>query len=164
MIGRQFLSQAEKEILFKVVVQAIPTYSMSIFMLPKSLCKEINAIMQRFWWGHKDKENKIHWISWARLGRSKAEGGLGFIDLICFNTDLLVKQCWRLIQNPNGLAAKIIRAKYFPHESFYESKIGNIPSYAWRSLLSAKDLMREGVIWRIGDRTQVKIWGDCWVP
>jgi hypothetical protein len=55
----KFLSQAGREILLKVVVQAIPTYSMGIFLLPKELCKEINSIMQRFWWGHKENEKKI---------------------------------------------------------------------------------------------------------
>jgi hypothetical protein len=48
----KFLSQAGKEILLKVVIQAIPTYSMSVFSLPKALCKEINSLMQKFWWGH----------------------------------------------------------------------------------------------------------------
>jgi hypothetical protein len=45
----KFLSQASKEVLLKAVVQAIPMYSMSMFLLPKSLCKEINPIVQRFW-------------------------------------------------------------------------------------------------------------------
>jgi hypothetical protein len=47
----KFLSQAEKEILIKVVVQAIPTYSMSIFQLPKNLCSILSSTMCRFWWG-----------------------------------------------------------------------------------------------------------------
>jgi hypothetical protein len=44
----KFLSQADKEILIKAIVQAIPTYSMSVFLLPISLCKELNVLMQRF--------------------------------------------------------------------------------------------------------------------
>jgi hypothetical protein len=47
----KFLSQAGNEIFLKATVQAIPTYTMSIFMLSKTLCKDINSIMQRFWWG-----------------------------------------------------------------------------------------------------------------
>jgi hypothetical protein len=43
-----FLSQAGKEILIKAVIQAIPMYSMSVFLFPLSLCKELNSLMQRF--------------------------------------------------------------------------------------------------------------------
>jgi hypothetical protein len=160
----KFMSQAGKEVLLKAVVQAIPTYSMSLFLLPKSLCKEINSIMQRFWWGHKENEKKIHWMSWEKLGRSKAQGGLGFRDLVCFNKALLAKQGWRIIQNPEGIVATVLKAKYFPHGTFLEAKEGNRPSLVWRSLLAANNLLKDGLIWRIGDGRSVKIWGDRWLP
>jgi hypothetical protein len=47
----KFLSQAGKEILIKAIVQAIPTYSMSVFLFLISLCKELNALMQHFFVG-----------------------------------------------------------------------------------------------------------------
>ncbi|XP_059451225.1 uncharacterized protein LOC132182030 [Corylus avellana] len=53
----KFLSQAGKEILLKAVIQAIPTYSMSIFLLPKGLCTEINSLMQKLWWGHQENDS-----------------------------------------------------------------------------------------------------------
>jgi hypothetical protein len=45
----KFLFQARNEILLEPVIQAIPTHSMSVFLLPKELCEEINSIMQKFW-------------------------------------------------------------------------------------------------------------------
>ena len=56
----KFLSQARKEILIKAVLQAIPTYCMSILLLPKKLCKDLNGLMQSFWWWSKNNEKKIH--------------------------------------------------------------------------------------------------------
>ncbi|XP_059436514.1 uncharacterized protein LOC132169501 [Corylus avellana] len=160
----KFLSQAGKEILIKAVLQAIPAYSMSIFLLPKTLCSELNGIMQKFWWGHKDNVKKIHWMSWEKMGRSKANGGMGFRDLICFNMALLAKQGWRIIQNPDSLVGRILKAKYFSRSSLLEAKIGSRPSFAWRSLLAATVLLREGMIWRIGNGQSVNIWGSKWIP
>lgn len=64
----KFLSQVGKEILLKAVIQAISSYSMSVFLLLMGLYKEINSMMQKFWWGHKENDSKIHWMSWKKLG------------------------------------------------------------------------------------------------
>ena len=55
----KLLSIGGKEVLIKVVVQAIPTYTMSCFQLPKGLCDEMEGMMRRFWWGQRQKETKI---------------------------------------------------------------------------------------------------------
>ena len=47
----KLLSQAGKEILIKLVVQAIPTYIMSCFKLPLELCAYIESLTRKFWWG-----------------------------------------------------------------------------------------------------------------
>jgi hypothetical protein len=160
----KFLSQAGKEILLKAVIQAIPTYSMSVFLLPQKLCMDINSMMQKFWWGHKENDSKIHWMSWKKLGSSKSNGGMGFRDLRCFNTALLAKQGWRLLHNPHSLAGQILKAKYFPRVDFLGASLGRRPSFAWRSIMSSKDLIQEGMKWRIGNGNLVKIWGDKWLP
>jgi hypothetical protein len=146
-----------------VVVQAIPTYSMGVFQLPVSLCKEINKLMQDFWWQHMSQGSKIHWMSWERMGRSKAVGGLGFRDLVMFNKALLAKQGWRLLQDPSSLLASILKAKHFPNSNFLGAKLGSRPSFAWRSLFNAHDLLLQGIMWRVGDGTSINIWGDKWL-
>jgi hypothetical protein len=120
--------------LLKAVVQAIPTYTMSVFKIPKTLCNEINSMMARFWWGHKENDKKVAWMSWKKMGKAKKIGGLGFRDLQCFNTALLAKQGWRLIQNPDSLVAMVLKEKYFPNGSFLDSQLSKRPSYVWRSI------------------------------
>lgn len=51
------ISKAGKEILIKMVAQAIPTYTMAIFKIPKALCDTINSTLDKYWWGQKNDEN-----------------------------------------------------------------------------------------------------------
>ena len=49
----KLLSKASNEILIKAVAQAIPTYIMSCFKLPDTLCEELTSMIRNFWWGQK---------------------------------------------------------------------------------------------------------------
>ena len=77
----KILSQSGKEILIKAVGQAIPSYCMSTFLLPKSLADELQKIMNSFWWGTRaDGEGRLNWFRRDRLC-DKGEGGIGFRSL-----------------------------------------------------------------------------------
>jgi hypothetical protein len=67
------------------------------------------------------------------------------------------------MQNPNGLASKIMKEKYYPSSSFFEAPIGRQPSYIWRSFWNARSLLLEGLSWKVGDGTKIGIWTDKWV-
>ena len=49
----KLLSQAGREELIKSIVQAMPTYAMSCFILLETICDEIATMVQKFWWGGK---------------------------------------------------------------------------------------------------------------
>jgi hypothetical protein len=77
---------------------------------------------------------------------------------------LLTKQGWRLIQNPETLVAKILLKKYFPNGEFLEASLGYKSSYAWRSIWNSRRLLREGIIWRVGTGSRIRIWDEPWLP
>ena len=70
-----------KEILIKAIAQEIPTYTMSCFQLLQGLCEDMESMMRSFWWGQKQKESEITWISWKRMCKPKAKVGKGFRNL-----------------------------------------------------------------------------------
>ena len=72
------LSQAGKEVL-KTVTQAIPSYAISVFLIPKSLCDEIERMMNSYWWGRSRGNQKgVCWTAWEKLCIRKEDGGLRF--------------------------------------------------------------------------------------
>ena len=56
------------------------------------------------------------------------------------------------------------QAKYFPDGDFLSATLGTKPSYAWRSIFAAQQIVRKGSRWRIGNGAKVQIWGDRWLP
>ncbi|XP_019171125.1 PREDICTED: uncharacterized protein LOC109166688 [Ipomoea nil] len=94
MIGswnKKLLSQTGMEVFLKSVTQSMPTFSMSVFLLPESVCLSIERTMNRYWWG-SGNERGIYWKAWDRLCVPKKFGGLGFKDLRVFNLAMLEKQ------------------------------------------------------------------------
>ena len=158
------LSKGGKEILIKAVAQAIPTYSMSCFKIPTSLCKELESLMAKFWWGDQSNNRKIHWVSWEKMCWPKDAGGLGFKDLQSFNLAMLAKQAWRLMTNEDSLVARILKARYFANTNFMEAHLGSNPSYTWRSLLEGRGVLEKGTFWRVVNDLNIRISESPWVP
>ncbi|XP_010424733.1 PREDICTED: uncharacterized protein LOC104709889 [Camelina sativa] len=76
-LSNWFLTSAGKLILLKMVLSSMPSYAMSCFKLPLSLCKRLQSVLTRFWWDDKPGQKKICWVGWDTLTGAKEEGGLG---------------------------------------------------------------------------------------
>ena len=89
---------------------------------------------------------------------------MGFHDIHAFNLAMLAKQAWRLIHGTHLLFYRVYKARYLPTCSFMEAELGCNPSYVWRSLLNARELIRVGSLWKIGDGCSVGIQTHKWLP
>ncbi|XP_019153836.1 PREDICTED: uncharacterized protein LOC109150382 [Ipomoea nil] len=160
--NKKLLSQAGKEVLLKSAAQSMPTFSISVFLLPMNTCTAIEKAMNRYWWRSKDDQG-IHWKAWDKLCIPKKYGGLGFKELHAFNLAMLGKQAWRLLTKPESLVSRIYKARYYPKGTFFDACIGNNPSYCWRSIMAAQELICGGVRRRIGNGKGTLIWDHPWL-
>ena len=96
------------------------------------------------------------WLSWDKVCIPKEEGGLGFRDFKTFNLALLAKQGWKL-QTTSSLVYKVLKAKHFPNSDFLGVELGSRPSYAWRSILAAQNIVRKGCKWQVGYGASIDI-------
>ncbi|KAM6569587.1 hypothetical protein CsatB_017572 [Cannabis sativa] len=128
--GTKFLSRVGKEILIKTAAQALPSYAMSVFLIPQEVTRDIEGLMSNFWW------------------QSSSNSPKG----------------WRLLTKPDTLVSGIFKARYYPRGSFFTADIGNNPSYVWRSVLEARQLVLKGVCWTVGDDTSISVLSEPWLP
>ena len=108
-------------------------------------------------------EKKLAWMSWEKMCLPKEKCGMGFRDLKLFNLALLTKQGWRLQTNSSSLFYRVYKAKYFPRCDFIEASLGSQPSFAWRSIWAAQDVVKRGIRWQLGDGEKIQVWKDKWL-
>jgi hypothetical protein len=86
------LSKAGKDVMIKSVLQSIPSYIMSVYLIPESIINDIEKMLNSFWWGGGTNNKGIRWLAWEKLARPKEDGGLGFRDFQMFIMVMVAKQ------------------------------------------------------------------------
>jgi hypothetical protein len=137
---------------------------MGVFKFPTGLLEELTKIIRDFWWGDEQNRRRMHWMAWDRLARPKTQGGIGFRDLKVFNQALLARQAWRLIQFPDSLCARLLKARYYPSANLLDTVFIQNASTTWHGIAYGLELLKKGVVWRIGSGTSVRIFRDNWLP
>jgi hypothetical protein len=88
-------------------------------------------------------QRKVHWMAWEDLMKPKGQGGIGFRDLRVFNQALLARQAWRLIQFPDSLCARVLKAKYYPQRELIDTVFLGDASPTWRAIEHGLDLLKK---------------------
>jgi hypothetical protein len=108
------LNLAGRLILTKAVLQAIPTYMMSVFPAPKGILQTIRAIQRDFLW--RGAESKKRWalVAWENVCKPKCKGDMELQDPQVTNEAYGVKLWWRWVKENSTLWATLWKAKYAP--------------------------------------------------
>lgn len=123
----------------------MPVFSMSCFKLHVTTVTTLTSAMSDFWWNAFEDKRKIHCVNWEKLCLNKNQGGLGMMDIQCFNHGLLGKQTWMILKYSECLLARLLRSRYFDYRDFLQASEGTRPSYGWRSILHGREFLTKGL-------------------
>jgi len=158
------LSLAGRTTLIQAAINAIPAYSVQSTRIARSVCDEIDRKIRRFLWGGTNLERKTHLVAWDVVTRETTDGGLGLRNMRQLNSAFLIKLGWRIETEPTALWARVLKAKYCKGHDLDNVVAGRYScSNAWRGIMEALDLTRQGVGITMGDGRKIKFWSHRWI-
>jgi hypothetical protein len=159
------LNLPSRLILLKAVLQALPIYTFSALAAPKFVLTTIKSLQRNFIWQGLNKEKKIALVSWEKLCKPKAQGGLGLRDPSIMNKVLSAKIWWRWLKNPTDLWARLWRKKYAPRtaeKNLIRWNGDNPGSLIWTAARQNRQLVTQHAFWDVGNGETTLFWQDSW--
>ena len=139
---------------------------MSLAWIPRGILHKIQQICCKFLWNGKKEGKNFSWVKWTKIATPKKWGGWGLKLLPAFAQALASKQGWLLLKQ-NSLWAKVIHHKYIwpltitdwiRRLNWNKKGISGI----WRAILNAMPIIKDGLLWKIGNGASVRIGIDPW--
>ena len=93
----------------------------------------------------------------------KSKGGLGLRKADAINKAFQCKLAWKVLTDESSLWVQSMKAKYLKNSCLLEYKRKSTDSPVWKSLLNCRDLLRRGIVWKIGNGDKVSFWFDNWL-
>lgn len=161
----KLLSQAGRTQLIQSVAATIPSYPMASYCLPWTLCHDLYEMLKNFWWGFSSlKSHYLTLKSWNSICTPKSMGGLGLRRMENINQALLTRKGWRFLTSPSSPWVQALNAKYLHHQSFWDIAPSSQSSWLWKSILSSRPILQQGVCHLTRNGSHTRIWCDPWIP
>ncbi|MBA0722073.1 hypothetical protein Golax_009555 [Gossypium laxum] len=159
----KLLSLADRITLAKGVLATIPIYAMQSTKIPKGVCHEMEKIICNFGWGKTEEKKGLNLVKWDYLCKEMKNGGLGFKKFDCLNNAFLMKIGFNLVKKTDHLWVQVLRVKYRWKGKLPISLYEGNTSCLWKGVCGFWSMVRDGVIWNIGNGASVDFWRDNWI-
>ncbi|KAJ0899055.1 putative RNA-directed DNA polymerase [Helianthus annuus] len=164
------LSYGGRITLIKSVLNALPTYYLSLFKAPVKVIDALDRIRRVFFWGGSEEKARMNWVAWDRTIAPIEYGGLGFGSLKDSNLAMLAKWWWRFRSEKTGLWRRVVWAihhnarvwKSIPEKISVAGPWKNIYNI-WRPLLEANIDIKNAFSVVVGNGNNTEFWLDSWI-
>ncbi|GJS60756.1 ribonuclease H-like domain-containing protein [Tanacetum coccineum] len=163
----RLLSVGGRISLINSVLGNLPTYYMSLYMMPVSIQHKLEMMRNKFFIGGDKGEKKLTWVKWKKYLASKDLGGLGVGSIFDLNLGLLFKWLWRFRCHSNDLWANVIISLYGSNGGINEERVHTHGS--WGVILSSVNRLKHIGIdllalcnRKIGNGALTSFWNKAW--
>ena len=153
------LSQPSKLIIINSILVATIMHQLAVLPIPTTIANKLDAMLARFFWKN-NQQIGIHWKSKAILHQPRGQGGLGIRNVGCFNTALLMKKVWRIIQHPQILLSRVFRSSN--HQEPWIRNTKHKMSLGRRGMLKASQTMKQLCVWKVGNGRSIHAASQPW--
>lgn len=168
------ISLGDRIVLLNYVFNSLTIHFFSLFKAPKVVSNGIIKLLRTFLWGGKEGRRKLSWMLWDKvcLEKSKRELGVKYCEV--FNSVLLVKCHWRILNEKEVIWQYLISFKYedikgIINEGFHSS-VGSIESLWWKDLKKigcVQDevtyVLKGGFKGKFGNNGVLGFWRSYWL-
>ncbi|KAI3775666.1 hypothetical protein L1987_45415 [Smallanthus sonchifolius] len=164
------LSMGGRVILIKSVLESLPTYYFSLYKAPAGVISKLEVIIKRFLWGGNEERDKVHWVAWDTVTKTKRDGGLGLNKLQESNSALLLKWLWRYRVEYDAHWRKVIDAVHgsarrwetFPCNKRFSGTWSKLVSFGTRLRIQGNCFVNM-IRGNVGNGRKVRFWIDPWI-
>ncbi|GJY49003.1 RNA-directed DNA polymerase, eukaryota, reverse transcriptase zinc-binding domain protein [Tanacetum coccineum] len=156
------LSYAGRLLLIASILEPIQVYWATVFLLPKTIIKDINKLLEGFLWCNGEISRGKTKVAWKNVYKPKDKGGLRLKVLDIWNEALLIKHIWNIASKKDSLWVKWVNVVKLKKRNFWEIQCESNDSWGWRNLLNLRNHIISNIVYQIGDGTNTSMWFDNW--
>ena len=112
------VSYAARLQLVSSVLMNITNFWCQIFVLPRKVSKQANAICRAYLWHGKDDSNVAGNLNWVRVCTPKKVGGLGIQNLEVWNLAAVGKLVWHISSMTDSMWIRWVHGVYTKGENW----------------------------------------------
>ncbi|XP_057550391.1 uncharacterized protein LOC130828425 [Amaranthus tricolor] len=139
------LSYAARLQLISTVLMNITNFWCQIFVLPKKVLKQVNAIRRAYLWHGKVDSDTHGNMNWARVCTLKKLGGLGIRNLEVWNLTAVRKHVWHISSMTDSMWVRWVYGVYTKGGNWRVFNAPTTSSWAFKKTCKVKDRLDQWV-------------------